>query len=202
MKKDHFAVRADEYDRTDYRLNYVDAMAQSILENVELAPGMKVVDFGAGTGLLSERIAPYVQEILAIDVSPSMIDKLRAKQESFPCRLEIRQMDLCQEPFEEGPVDGIISSMTLHHIEDPVALFRIFYDMLKPEAFLALCDIDTEDGSFHTIDTGVKHYGFEREHIGKWAESAGFVDVKVQDSAVIVKDHGEYPAFLLTAYKS
>ena len=200
--KDHFAIRAEEYDQTGYRLNYVDAMARSIRETVGLEPKMRIVDFGAGTGLLSERIAPFVEEIIAIDVSPSMIEKLRGKQEGFPCHLEIRQMDLCAEPFGEDPVDGIISSMTLHHIDDPVTLFRIFHRMLKPGGFLALCDIDTEDGSFHTIDTGVKHYGFEREHIREWAESAGFVDVKVSDSTVIVKEHGEFPAFLLSGYQS
>ena len=199
MKKDHFAVRADEYDSTDYRLRYVDEMAQSILDRVPLDRGVTIVDFGAGTGLLSERIAPHVGKIVAIDVSPSMIAKLMEKKKSMPCELELLQMDLSHEEYRGDRVDGIISSMTLHHIEDVPALFGKFRRMLKPGGFLALCDIDTEDGTFHTLDTGVRHHGFDRDEIARWCENEGFLNVKVGESALIRKPHGEYQAFVLTA---
>ena len=199
MKKDHFAVRADEYDSTDYRLRYVDEMAQSILERIPMSREMTIVDFGAGTGLLSERIAPHVGRIIAIDVSPSMIAKLREKKENLPCELELLQMDLSREEYRGDRVDGIVSSMTLHHIEDVPALFGKFKRMLKPGGFLALCDIDTEDGTFHTVDTGVKHYGFDRLELRQWCEKEGFEKVKVDGSALIRKPHGEYQAFVLTA---
>ena len=198
MEKDHFAVRADGYDTTDYRLKYVEEMARSILDTVPLTKEMVLMDFGAGTGLLTERIAPYVGRIIAVDISPSMIEQLEQKRETLPCELETLQMDLCQEPFPSEKVDGIVSTMTLHHIEDVPTLFRRFRQTMKPGAFLALCDIDSEDGTFHTLDTGVKHFGFDRKEIMQWCKEVGFVDVRCSDSTVIVKPHGEYPAFFLS----
>lgn len=39
----------------------------------------RVLDFGCGTGLLTEKIAPHVREVFAIDSSKNMIDVLAAK---------------------------------------------------------------------------------------------------------------------------
>jgi len=199
MKKDHFAVRAVDYDSTEYRLKYVDDMAQSILDRIPLHPEMTIVDFGAGTGLLSERLASHVGKNIAIDISPSMIAKLEEKREAFPCELELLEMDLCEEDYPAERADGLVSSMTLHHIHDVPALLKKIYTILKPGAFLALCDIDIEDGTFHTVDTGVVHHGFDREEISDWCKKAGFEEIEIKESALIRKPHGDYPAFLLTA---
>ena len=201
MKKDHFEVRADDYDTTVYRLRYVDEMAKSIRSRIALHREMTLIDFGAGTGLLTERLAAEVGKIVAIDISPSMIDKLKVKEPELPCTLELQQMDLTQEHYRGELADGLVSTMTLHHIEDVPALFCKFYEMLKPGAFLACCDIDREDGSFHTIDTGVRHHGFDREEILRWCLEAGFEEATITDSTVIHKPQGDYPAFLLTAKK-
>lgn len=40
---------------------------------------LRVLDFGCGTGLLSERLAPFAREIVAVDVSPAMLAVLEAK---------------------------------------------------------------------------------------------------------------------------
>ncbi|WP_457606726.1 class I SAM-dependent DNA methyltransferase [Nitratifractor sp.] len=198
-KRAHFDNRAKDYDSEEFRLRYIDEMAQSILDRVPLTKEMTIVDFGAGTGLLTERIAPHVGKIIAIDVSAAMIAKLEEKRDTLPCELELLQMDLCTEGYATERADGLISSMTLHHIEDVPALLKKIRTLLKPGAFIALCDIDTEDGSFHTVDSGVRHHGFDREEICRWCEEAGFMDVEIGDSALIVKPHGEYGAFLLTA---
>jgi 2-polyprenyl-3-methyl-5-hydroxy-6-metoxy-1,4-benzoquinol methylase len=198
MKKDHFAVRAEDYDTTDYRLKYVDEMAAAILERLPEKDGLEILDFGAGTGLLTERLAPHVASIVAVDVSPSMIAKLREKASSLPCRLQTLQLDLTNGDLPSLEVDGIVSTMTFHHIEEPAALLKRLHTLLRPGGFIALCDIDREDGTFHTVDTGVRHHGFDRGEFAKWMEEAGFGDVRIEDVTTIVKPHGEYPAFIAT----
>jgi len=198
--KDHFAVRSEEYDRTDYRLKYVDEMAKAIRERVPLDRESTLLDFGAGTGLLTERLAPRVGRIVAVDISPSMIAKLREKAPRLPCEIETLQWDMTRGELPALRVDGIVSTMTFHHIEDPQALIRRLSTLLKPGGFVAICDIDREDGSFHTIDTGVRHHGFDREDFGKWLESAGLEGVSVEDATTIVKPHGAYPAFIATGF--
>ncbi len=201
MKKDHFAARATGYDETVYRLRYVDEMAEAIRRHLPISNTMHLLDFGAGTGLLTERIAPEVSEITAVDISPSMISQLQEKSHSLPCRLSLIQQDLCRGELPEIRVDGIVSTMTLHHIEDVPALFRRLLTLLEPGGFAAFCDIDTEDGSFHTLDTGVKHLGFDREKMVQWMKEAGFENVEIRDATVIRKPQGDYPAFLLSGYR-
>lgn len=40
----------------------------------------RVLDFGCGTGLLGEKLAPLVDEIFAVDISQNMIEVLRRKE--------------------------------------------------------------------------------------------------------------------------
>ena len=73
--------------------------------------------------------------------------------------------------------------------------------MLHDGGVIAISDLDLEDGSFHTEDTGVYHFGFERDSIVSVANQAGFREVEIIDASVVYKPHGKYPAFLLTAKK-
>jgi len=194
--EDYFAVRADGYDSTDYRLNYVDEMARAIRKVSPIKSGIRLLDFGAGTGLLTQRLAPFVEEIIAVDISPSMIAKLEEKKSALPCRIETLRQDLTSGELPNLKVDGIVSTMTFHHIEDPLSLLKRLKQLLKPGGFVAFCDVDTEDGSFHTVDTGVKHFGFERESVLKWMGEAGYRALKIEDATIIEKPYGAYPAFV------
>ena len=90
--------------------------------------------------------------------------------------------------------------MTMHHIKDVKAMFKKFYSMLKSGGFIAIADLDTEDGSFHSVDTGVEHFGFDREEFINCAKEAGFINCKIEDATTISKSYGDYKVFLLTAF--
>lgn len=199
MSQDFFAEKAASYEQNPQRVDNVVAIGNAIKAQVPLQREMQLLDFGSGTGLLLQQIAPLVGKITAVDVSPSMNAQLRAKASDIRCELEVLEQDLIREPLQRR-FDGIISSMTLHHIADIPALFRKFHQLLKPGGFIALADLDTEDGSFHTEDTGVFHCGFDRSAIAAEAVAAGFTGVQTVDASVVQKPHGQYSVFLLTAH--
>jgi len=201
MSHDFFAQKAASYEQNPQRVDNVVAIGQAIKAQVLLNRDMQLLDFGSGTGLLLQQIAPLVGKITALDVSPSMNAQLRAKTAHIGCELEVLEQDLLQTPINRQ-FDGIISSMTLHHIADIPALLREFHRLLKPGGFIALADLDLEDGSFHTEDTGVFHCGFDRTDIAAQALAAGFTDVQVVDASVVQKPHGQYPVFLLSGRRS
>ena len=198
--KDFFAIKARDYDSEKSRTQNVSTIAQTILKEVSFSKEMKILDFGSGTGLLLSEIAPYVDEITAVDISSAMNDVLKSKKEEIKCSLQIVQMDLTKKSLEQK-FDAIISSMTIHHIEDVLSLFKKFHSLLKDNGTIALADLDTEDGSFHTEDTGVFHCGFDREDFVNMAKKAGFKDIKIQDASTIAKPTNNYSVFLLTATK-
>jgi len=197
MSKDYFAHKAADFDSNTARVDNVAAIAAALQASIRLDRSMHLMDFGSGTGLLLERIAPLVGRITAVDVSESMNRQLAEKLPRLGCPVDIRAVDVVATELDER-FDGIVSSMTLHHVEDVGALFRRFRAMLKAGGFIALADLDSEDGSFHSEDTGVFHKGFDRAEIGRIAEGAGFGEVAVVSASVVRKPQRDYPVFLLT----
>ncbi|MCW8869717.1 MAG: class I SAM-dependent methyltransferase [Proteobacteria bacterium] len=198
MIRDFFEHKAGIYDKDDNRVSNVENIANAIIRNVSLDRKMHLLDFGSGTGLLLERIAPFVRKITAVDISQSMNDQLEKKRSSLACELNILKIDLVSTDIADK-FDGIISSMTMHHVKDIQVMFSKFYSLLNDGGVIAISDLDSEDGSFHTEDTGVFHFGFEREVITDAASHAGFQEVKIMDASVVHKPHGKFPVFLLTA---
>jgi len=200
MKKDYFAKKAKNYELEQRRVQNVKNIANAIKAEIELKKEMEILDFGSGTGLLLKQLAPYVAKITALDRSISMNQQLRASLDLIEAEVEILEMDIEKETPKKS-FDGIISSMTIHHIQDVQALFNKFYSLLRDGGFIALADLEKEDGTFHSEDTGVKHFGFEDEEFLGFAKEAGFESLKIKRVSIIKKPHRDFGVFLLTGYK-
>lgn len=200
MSRDHFADRAAGWERVGHRVDNVENIAGEMRRRIRFDPSMHIMDFGSGTGLLLERIAPLVAKISAVDTSPAMNEQLAGKMGELACELEILDVDLVRSTLDRR-FDGIVSSMTLHHIEDVPSLFRTFHGLLAAGGFMAIADLDAEDGSFHTDDTGVFHFGFDRDTLLGMARDAGFRDAEITTASVVRKTGRDYPVFLLTAIR-
>jgi cyclopropane fatty-acyl-phospholipid synthase-like methyltransferase len=200
MKKDFFAHKSGSYDRNKDRTDNVENIANAMLNAVKFERTMHVMDFGSGTGLLLERVAPFVRKITAVDISSSMNSQLEAKRPRLGCDLEIMEIDLEKSDIAQK-FDGIISSMTMHHVRNIESMFRKFHSLLNDGGFIAIADLDREDGNFHTEDTGVFHHGFNRDEIAQAASAAGLGNVRVTTASVVHKPQGDYPVFLLKAVR-
>ena len=202
-KKDYFAHKAKDYEKNSKRVSNVQNIADGILKNISYTKQMHIIDFGSGTGLLTQEIAPYIKKITAVDMSDAMIEVLREKVPTFPCELEVLKLDIMDEKSSQTlqNIDGIISSMTIHHLKDTEALLEKFYTLLDENGTIALADLETEDGDFHTDDTGVYHFGFDKDEFLNIAQKVGFKDLKIETISVASKPHGDFPIFLLTGKK-
>lgn len=200
MSKDFFEHKANTYEKDKNRVDNVTNIADTIKKEINFSKDMSIIDFGSGTGLLLAQIAPFVKKVTAIDLSDSMNKQLETKKDTLGCELEILPIDITKVKLD-NKYDGIISSMTVHHVKDIKQMFELFYGFLNDGAFIALADLDSEDGSFHKEDTGVHHFGFDRKEISILAKNAGFKNITIQDASIVKKPHGNYPIFLLTAFK-
>lgn len=200
--KDYFHEKSKVYEKEPARVDNVTNIADAILNKLIYdKTTTHLMDFGAGTGLLTTKIAPHVKKITTVDVSPSMNEQLRAKQNTLACELAMLELDLSTAEIDET-FDGIISSMTIHHVEDTLSLFQKFHRLLNSGGTIALADLDKENGTFHTEDMGVFHFGFDQEEFVHLAQKAGFENVTIEIVSVAKKPYGEYPIFLLTGRKS
>ena len=198
---DIFKERSKDYDANDMIKQLSSAIGSCIIENVELNAQMHVLDFGAGTGLISSQIAPYVEKITAVDISQSMLDKLTAKQEHMD-KVQTLCQDITIDPIGKE-YDLIMSAMAMHHVEDTDNLVKRFSEHLKSGAKIALSDLDKEDGSFHPKGMDdVYHDGFERSEFQATLEKHGFKDINFETAHTINGETRPYPIFLALATKA
>lgn len=197
---DLFSEKAKDWDADEMKKTLSAAVGSAMVKHVPLDNSMVVMDFGAGTGLISSHIAPLVKKIIAVDVSQAMLDQLVSKPQ-LQGKVDAVCQDILDTPLDKQ-FDLIVSAMALHHVEDTNLLLRIFNEHLKPGAILALADLDKEDGSFHPEGTeGVFHDGFERDELKSVLQKNGFKDIEFVTAHVINKEEKQYPIFLLVARK-
>jgi ubiquinone/menaquinone biosynthesis C-methylase UbiE len=126
--------------RADRRGKYFIAMGR-------IGPGQKVLEIGCGTGVFTEKVAATGAEITALDISPELLDKARARINSDRvhfCLGNAEQMDFGAETF-----DVVIGSSVLHHLRLPLILPELMRvlkkggrlvfaepNMLNPQIFL------------------------------------------------------------------
>jgi SAM-dependent methyltransferase len=109
-----------------------------------LAPNAIVVDLGAGTGQFALAAADTAARVVAVDVSPVMLERLRAKLERDAiANVECVQAGFLTYDHVGPPADLVYSRWALHHLPDfwkALALTRIAA-MLRPGGILRLSDI-------------------------------------------------------------
>ncbi len=198
---DLFNEKAKDWDANEMRTMLSSAIGSSILVHVSLHDQMRVMDFGAGTGLISSQVAPLVKKIVAVDISEAMLNKLVAKPE-LQEKVEIVCQDIIEKPIADN-FDLIMSAMAMHHVKDTPKLIQRFSEHLRPGGFIALADLDKEDGSFHPEDSeGVFHLGFKRNELQIILEKYGFRKIQFITAHTVNKEEKKYPIFLVTATKN
>lgn len=198
---DLFKEKAQDWDVNEMVKALSSGIGTAIHDNVALNNSMHVMDFGAGTGLITAQVAGRVHKVSAVDVSEAMLEKLAAKEE-----LQGKVETLCQDILEQ-PIgtefDLIVSAMAMHHVEDTDMMVQRFSEHLKSGAQVALADLDEEDGTFHPADIeGVYHDGFKREAFQAVLEKYGFKDINFVTAHTVNKEEKAYPVFLAVATKA
>jgi len=94
-----------------------------------LGPGMSVLELGCGTGYFTRELARSGADIIAIDVSPELLEIAGANCSAPNVRYEIRNASALSYPG--GMFDAVVGSSVLHHLGIKEAL-REIYRVLKP----------------------------------------------------------------------
>ncbi len=187
-----FDLKANTWDSKTRRVIAANAVAQSMIDALNIKQSHHVMEFGAGTGLVTMHFQPLVKKITAIDSSTAMMNVLREKiiQQHID-NIELKCVDIEHSTLADSEYDIIISSMTLHHLNDIEHVLNQFYQSLKPPAQIAIVDLDKEPGDFHSDNSGVKHFGFERVELNHLAQRIGFHSIQFSTPHIIKKETNE-----------
>ena len=195
-----FDERARDWDTPEHIARAV-AVATVIRSVVPLGPTIRALEIGAGTGLLGLALVADLGELVLTDPSAGMREVATEKVLRDGLRnVRVASFDLLADPPPAPETfDLVLASLMLHHVEDTAALLGATFRLLAPGGWIALADLDTEDGSFHDPGAeGIHHHGFGRRALRDLAASAGFEAISFHDATEIEREGRRYPLFLLT----
>ncbi|MEO5357084.1 MAG: class I SAM-dependent methyltransferase [Nitrospirae bacterium YQR-1] len=104
-----------------------------------LPSGSLVLDFGCGSGDLTNCLLEAGFQMHGYDLSEMMIKRARERYESSGIIFTCSGADFTQKlPYDDGTFDAVTASSVFEYIEDPVSYFKEIFRLLKPGGFFIL----------------------------------------------------------------
>jgi arsenite methyltransferase len=143
-----------------------------VVEALDVKPGMRIADLGAGTGLFSLPFAKAVGsagKVYAIDVDAGLLGIVSEKASAAGTG-NIETIVAGQtDPNLPEPVDLIFICDTMHHLPDQAAYVKQFDGLLRPGGRVAV--IDFLEGKW---PAGHEEFTITPAEVDGWMEAAGF----------------------------
>jgi ArsR family transcriptional regulator len=137
-----------------------------------LDPSWTIGDLGCGTGQVSEALAPFVRQVIAVDASTEMLQAARRRLREFTT-VDVRRGDLEALPIEDEALDAA-TMLVLHHVPDPAEALAEARRVLRPGGRLLLVDMLPHDRDEYRRQMGHVWLGFAREQIDRLLTDSGF----------------------------
>jgi SAM-dependent methyltransferase len=161
-----FDVAATAYDGFMGRWSRL--LARPFADAAGVAPGMRVLDVGCGTGALTAELARRVGGggVVAVDPSASFV---AASASRLP-DVDVRQASAERLPFADGTFDAALAQLVVHFMADPVAGIAEMRRVTRPGGVVAACVWD---------------YAGDRGPLGVFWDAARVVRPSVRDESTL-----------------
>jgi SAM-dependent methyltransferase len=136
----HYGARAQDYVTS--AVHSAGADLDQIEAELRRCGTARVLDLGCGGGHVSYRAAPHVAEVVACDVTASMLDVVATTAaERDLTNIAVRQAAAEKLPFPDADFDIVLSRFTTHHWQNMEAGLREARRVLKPGGRAMFIDI-------------------------------------------------------------
>ncbi|MEA3290329.1 MAG: class I SAM-dependent methyltransferase [Campylobacterota bacterium] len=198
-----FDALAQQWDSKPARVEGAMTFVDKILDHIDTdIKNFNILDYGSGSGLVSFGFANKACKITGLDNSEEMIKVYNDK--AFAIGLDniiSRKHDINNEDLEENIYDIVVTNMTMHHINDIEMFVKKLSSSLKKDGQLYIADLISEDGTFHSDNIGVEHFGFDMETVKTTFIESGLNDVSVEILHTIDKPHKSFDIFIAKGVK-
>ena len=161
----------------------------TLLHGIRLAPGMTVLDFGAGTGWLARWLTQLGCRVILLDVSPTALRIARDLYQRAPVigdrpPPEFLEFDSRHIALPDASVDRILSFDAFHHVPNPDMVLQEMGRILKPGGIAGFA----EPGARHSLapmsqfemrNYAVVENDIDVHAIWRCARRCGFADLKL-----------------------
>jgi SAM-dependent methyltransferase len=137
-----FDVAADSYDSFMGRWSRL--LAPRLADFAGIAAGQRVLDVGAGTGMLTAELVARVgsPNVVAVEPSEPFVATLRRR---FP-GVAVHRAPAERLPAADATFDAALAQLVVHFMSDPVTGLREMARVVRPAAVVAACVWDFGGG--------------------------------------------------------
>ena len=123
------AQAVEEYHKEPhYRPENVAKVEAKLVDLIRRTTAKRMLDLGCGTGFMIDIAKKYLEEIIGIDVSQAMLEKVDT---TGPAKIQVLNHDSGTFLAQEGYFDLATAYSFLHHLYDIVPTLRTAYLALK-----------------------------------------------------------------------
>ena len=128
-----------ERDRLNSLTQLYDPGTMALVERLDLPPGARCAEVGAGTGSVAELLAGHVGpggQVLAVDTDTRFLDPLAGETITVACQ------DVTATPLPRGQFDLIHARLLLEHLPQRDTVLASLAEALAPGGWLLVEDLD------------------------------------------------------------
>lgn len=168
-------------DLGHFRKSIEERRNRFIAELIDAPAGKRVLDAGAGSGLLSGMLARRGCDVVAIDLGFDSIQRAGHRLSSLGITAFFVLGDLYRLPFADASFDAAVASEVIEHLETPSNALAEFFRVIKPGGVLVIStpyrEIISETLCIHCnrkTPVNAHLHSFDKQSMRELIESAGF----------------------------
>ncbi|MEH6580030.1 MAG: class I SAM-dependent methyltransferase [Amphritea sp.] len=188
-------MKNTEWDSNADTVRYASKAYDTLCEILN-PEGLNILDFGCGTGLLTERLAPAASRIVGLDASEKMISVLNRKQLG---NIDALAVELTQETIQSNPslqrqFDLIVASSVCSFLPDYESTLQLLKTLLKPKGVFVQWD---------WLNTGgASGFGLSKEAVESAFVNAGLEVASITQAFTLESKQGSMPVLMGVAKKT
>ena len=180
---------AEEWDANRDAITYSEKAYESLANKVNIE-GQNILDFGCGTGLLTERLSPLASSIVAIDTSPKMIAVLQSKNlpniETLSEPLTLKLINTNSAFINKFNI--VVASSVISFLPNYESILKLLKSLLVYNGLLIQWDWLSPDNN--------QEFGLSETAIENALNKAGFKDIELTKPFSLSTGKGDMPVVM------